>query len=491
MTFDLALPALAAFAVVLAWRAGVPRAAIGVLLVLGAVIAGLLLGPIAGLAGLAIWAAGALRFSLGRATNAGGAPGLAIGLGLAQAALVALLLPGLLLAGPYRNVPDAAEALRSATLYRVVHAIGAALPPAARNGALAFPTPVTATRETRTPPPRVIDWAKVSASDGTFIRTLPGELRAAERTPLAFEVEGRISEITVTIGDHFEAGDILARIDTHLLELALQEREAALIEATARLDEARQALERQKALFERGVVAETVLESATASLDAALSRQRVAQAGIDQAEDRLADATLHAPYAGSVAARLAEPAQTVRAGEPVLDIQSNGGSFEVAVTVPATIISKLRLGTEHKIRLLDGSNTTLTAKLTEIGARATGSSGFPVSLSLSDGTGQLRSGTSVEAALLLREATPRSDALSVPIQALLMGEGPARYVFVFDRATGMLDRRAVTLTRTEGQTALISKGLSRGEIVATRGVPFLSDGMAVTLRDTGITRYDD
>ena len=357
-------------------------------------------------------------------------------------------------------------------------------------------------------------WAEAVPWTGAAERVLTGTVRAAERAPLGFEVEGRVASVEVHIGERFERGDVLAALDTTTLEIALEERRSALIEAEARLTEARQEAERQRALFGRGVAAEAALETAEAALGSARSRAEVARAAIRAAEDRLEDATLRAPYDGTVAARLAEPAQLLAAGEPAFEVQSEGGGFEIDATVPETLVGRLELGSRHRARVLDGSRggegSLVTAELREVGSRAAAATGFPATLAVVDeevvlaaagGTGpepatgpHLRAGTSVELHLMLDGSIPGggsepSGAVAVPIEALTAVED-GHAVLVFDPEESVLRRRAVSLAGTEGRRALIVEGLAPGEVVATRGLPFLSDGQPVALQGVGIARYD-
>ncbi|KIT16898.1 efflux RND transporter periplasmic adaptor subunit [Jannaschia aquimarina] len=444
------------------------------------------------MAGLGLWVAamvvlGMIRrpASAGRGMRLSGAA-----LGLAQAGGAILLLPGLLLGGVYRDAPDAAQHLRGATVYGPIAGIAHSVALGSRSGALAYPAPLAGTAAPREAIVPMIDWAAAMPFGDDAIRALPGQVRALDRAPLAFEVDGRVSRVTVDIGERFEEGDVLAELDTHLLEIALQERRAALIEAEARLEESRQEFDRQSVLFARGVVSEALLETVQASLDAARSRHEIALRGIETAQDRLNDATLRAPYDGSVAARLVEPAQTVASGRPVLEIQSNGGGFEITATVPDTVVSRLRIGTEHDAVLLDGSEATFTATLRDIGARSISTAGFPVTLSVRDAEADLRTGMSLEIAFRLANAHGGTDLLAIPVEAIAADADQGHTVFRVDAEDDVLRRVPVVLAGTEGGLALVSDGLEPGDRVATRGIVFLEDGQRVRLRGTGVARYD-
>lgn len=407
-------------------------------------------------------------------------------LGVLQAAIVAVAAVGV----TQQRIGPVDDILVSRS-YPPIAALGNRLgtwPPASR---LSFPEPVQRTVEPEPAPhPRPVQWAKATVYSGTAERALTGSVRTAERARIGFEVSGRVSEVLVDIGDVFEHGQILARLDPHLLEIALEERQAALLEADARLVEAQQQYDRQRSLFDRNIVAGAALERADAALKSAQSRHQMALSGIKSAQDRLDDATMTAPYGGSIAARLIEPSQVTAAGEPAFEILSEGAGFEIVTAVPETLLSRLDIGSQHRAILLHGSNSSVQATVTEIGARANGATGFPVTLSVDSEAEMIRAGMTVEVILTLRGRVTDPGILEVPLNAVLAGDGDERAVFVYDFDSSTVRYRAIDIAGTEDEMALVSGGLAEGEVVITRGVVFLSDGDAVGLLNVGVARYD-
>jgi membrane fusion protein, multidrug efflux system len=86
----------------------------------------------------------------------------------------------------------------------------------------------------------------------TVTRRFTGQIEAAARTDLGFELGGRITEVLVEEGDVVASGTVLARLDTSALipERAALEAELAALAADAEL--ARLTLARNDALTERG-----------------------------------------------------------------------------------------------------------------------------------------------------------------------------------------------------------------------------------------------
>lgn len=402
------------------------------------------------------------------------------------------------------RMPDGAEVLRSASAYPHIAGAGERLiaietdllpAPAVM---LTYPAPIEAEAEAEIantdPAARPIDWAEVAAFENRVTRFLTGHTVAADRAPISFEASGTVLRVHVELGESFAAGDILAELDPTPLQIAVDERRAGLIEADALAREANLTLDRQRQLAENGTIAQAALDRAEASAEAAQSRLAMTLAGIRSAEDRLADTLLYAPFDGIVADRMIEPAQSIQAGVPAFEIQDVNAGYQIEIVVPETLIGRIEAGAEHRAILLDGNDSPVIARVHEIGSRANATTGFPVTLDVLAATDPVRAGMTVEVQLSLPFSDlgeQRIGLAAVPYTAILPGDGERHVSFVYDPETGTLERRDITVAGREGTTTLISEGLVPGEIVATRGLPFLLDGQAVALRGVGIARYDD
>lgn len=344
-------------------------------------------------------------------------------------------------------------------------------------------------------PPRPVAWTEVQALETAATRTLSGVLQSAQRAPLSFEVPGRISAIAVEIGDSFKAGDVLARLDPRNYRLALEERRSQLEEAQANLEEAERQFERQEELFERGWVSRSVYDTALARLETAASRVETAQTRLAIAKEDLADTDLRAPYAGSVAARLAEPSQQVTAGQTVFEIRGAAGGLEVSLSAPETLVDRLRRDAAHQVDVPARPDLDLRARIAEIGSEATTRNAFPVTLMLSNAPEDLRTGMTAEVTFQLDELPGAdvdftADAVAIPVTAFLSGEGDRNYAFLYDRDTETLRRTEIEIVDLTGDRAIVRSGLAAGDIIATKGLSFLMDGQEVTLLGLGVARYN-
>ena len=174
-------------------------------------------------------------------------------------------------------------------------------------------------------------------------RRFTGQVEAAARTDLGFELGGRVTEVLVEEGDVVPAGAVLARLDTSALipERAALEAELAAVAADAEL--ARLTLARNDALTERGfrsVAAQDEARLALARAEASMAALRARIAGVDV---RLEKSVLTAPFRARIGARLADPGQTVSAGQAAM-VLFDAAPAQARVGLPPQLADDLSVG---------------------------------------------------------------------------------------------------------------------------------------------------
>lgn len=187
-----------------------------------------------------------------------------------------------------------------------------------------------------------------------------GTLAAQDEATLSIKVPGRVNTITVDLGSVVRRGQVIAQVEPGDYRLRVQQAEAALQQARARLglqpqgdddrfnpeetgtvrqaravlEEARQNRQRVASLVESGVVARAEYESADASFKVAQGKYqdaveeiRTRQALLAQrrtelslARQALADTTVIAPFDGLVQERHVSVGEFLGAAAPVVTI---------------------------------------------------------------------------------------------------------------------------------------------------------------------------
>ena len=193
-------------------------------------------------------------------------------------------------------------------------------------------------------------------------RRFTGQIEAAARTDLGFELGGRVTEVLVEEGDVVAAGAVLARLDTSALipERAALEAELAAVAADAEL--ARLTLARNDALTERGfrsVAAQDEARLALARAEASMAALRARIAGVDV---RLEKSVLTAPFTARIGARLADPGQTVGVGQTVM-VLFDAAPAQARVGLPPDLADDLSVGQAVTV---DMGGTVLAATIRQI-----------------------------------------------------------------------------------------------------------------------------
>ena len=151
-------------------------------------------------------------------------------------------------------------------------------------------------------------------------RRFTGQIEAAQETRVSFEQGGTIATILVEEGERVMAGDLIATLDTRLLN-ADRARLAATRRALEAQEElARRTTDRQSALQERGFASSQALD--TASLGLAELEARIAEvdASLVALEIQLEKAQIRAPFDGEISERALDEGSIAGAGQAVVTL---------------------------------------------------------------------------------------------------------------------------------------------------------------------------
>jgi len=218
-------------------------------------------------------------------------------------------------------------------------------------------------------------WQSQSATLPEGIVSGNGRIEAVQ-VHIATKYPGRVETILAQEGDMVERGTVLAEMDADELEATLAESRArfaqaeelaaeaaaAIVERQSALTLAEQELARVLPLAARGSLsqrqaeqAQSVRDSAHASLEVALAHERTAERAIDaaraavkRAETQLAECVLKASVGGRVLYRLAEPGEMLSAGGRVLTLLDLDDIY-MEIFVPGRDATRLAIGSEARI----------------------------------------------------------------------------------------------------------------------------------------------
>ncbi len=339
---------------------------------------------------------------------------------------------------------------------------------------------------------RPIKWTEVKLSSLEQIRVLSGIVAPVEATKLSFEVNGKIQEINVNLGDEVSEGQQLAHLNKRSFNLELQSAQAKYQQSKASLADAKNTYLRYQTLLKQGVVSQSSFDNAKASFDANKSAVDVAQAQLDIASKNMQDSMLLAPYDGIITRRLFEPSQQITSGQSVFEIEGKHG-LEIQVLVPETLIQELTQDAILPIKFPVLPKIEMLGRITEIGTRAESANAFPVTVVLQGDNPLLRAGMTAEVEFIFEgegRTGHKGPSIKVPLTSISAGLENKAFVFVFNTEEKIVQRREIKTENILNNQVYISSGLQPGDIIATAGVAFLRDGQQVSLLDSQTKRFN-
>lgn len=200
-------------------------------------------------------------------------------------------------------------------------------------------------------PPTAVAVARIEMRPAhEVVRRFSGQFEARQETPLGFEQAGTVLEVAVREGERVEAGAVLARLDTRLLEAERSRLEASRRGMAAQVELARRIDERQAELRRSGHVPTQRTDDSSltlARLEAGLAETEAAIAAV---QVRLSKARIAAPYAGVVGRRAMDAGAVATPGATAVTLLEEGPVLFRAGLDPA-LARRLEPGAATEIEL--------------------------------------------------------------------------------------------------------------------------------------------
>jgi len=189
-----------------------------------------------------------------------------------------------------------------------------------------------------------------------------GKIQPEIEVKLSSEVSGEVIELPIVEGQQVQKGDLLVRVNPDIYEsslsrsqASLQNVKAGLNQAEASLKEAKANYDRNKQLFDKGIISKanwdqvvSAYEIAQASKQSAYYSVQSSAATVNEARDNLNRTNIYAPMSGTIS-RL-----SIELGERVVGTQQMAGTeimrvvnlsnMEVEVDVNENDIVKVNIG---------------------------------------------------------------------------------------------------------------------------------------------------
>jgi HlyD family secretion protein len=251
-----------------------------------------------------------------------------------------------------------------------------------------------------------------------------GVLQPIKVVEIKSKASGEILEMPVEMGDYVNAGDLIAQIDTAIIDQELKQTEADYESAKVRLEIADNQYRRARELHAQDLISDNDLESSQqnfANADAQLLRS---EASLDLAKERLADATVRAPSSGVIINKTVEEGQIIASstnnvsGGTTLVMMADLSQLEIRTLVDEIDIGQVKPGMEVESTVEAFADEEFGGQVIKIEPQAVVQQSvttFPVLSRIDNSDGKLLPGMNADVAIIIHR---KPGVLAIPNEAV-------------------------------------------------------------------------
>jgi membrane fusion protein, multidrug efflux system len=302
-----------------------------------------------------------------------------------------------------------------------------------------------------------------------------GSLENVMDPKISAEVAGRVTRVLGFTGKKVKRDELLAEIDARDFEIQSRGDAAETKRLQALLANQERVVERQQKLVEQGFISQNALDEALAQRAVLREQISAARARADSTGRSLGKTKVTAPIDGEIETQVIAPGDYVKVGDPLFTLVGMQ-RMRAHLLFPESAANRIRPGLKVRLESPAAPGRAVETKIDEIKPTVNaGNRALDAIVRFDSDDGAFRGGGSVNARVVVEV---KKDALMVPEHAVVLR--PAGKV-VYLVANGRATQRAVETGLKQDGLQEIVKGLQPGEVIATDGAGFLSDGAAVTL----------
>ncbi|WP_434340239.1 efflux RND transporter periplasmic adaptor subunit [Motilimonas cestriensis] len=324
---------------------------------------------------------------------------------------------------------------------------------------------------------------KLKQQDSFIIeRQFVGSVFAQQNANIGFELPGKIANLLSNTGEKVNKGDVLATLDTELLQIERNELFAQLAQTEADTVLVKANLARLYSLQKKGYTSEQSVDELKAKQASLRANKARINASLAANQTRIDKSTLHAPFAAQIGQRLVAQGQVVSAGGPVFELLQLSEQ-EIKIGLPVRLLSKLDKSLNQQV------NATIAGQTIPISLITKGASVEPATRTV-----QLRflippKYTFIPGQLAYLNLKEQQDQTGcwLPLSALTDGLRGTWNVFALVEGknnTFTIERRDVRIAHANQGSAYVYGAVKDGERIITSGLHKLVPGQQVTTQDS-------
>jgi len=251
-----------------------------------------------------------------------------------------------------------------------------------------------------------------------------GTIEPVTTVELKSKASGEILDITAETGDEVSQGALLVKIDPRTARNRLNQTQADLTAARARLSIASAQQERAETLLQQGILSKPDYEKAALELATAQAQVVSGQVSVENARIALNDTEIRAPIAGTIIEKRVETGQVI--SSPTQDV--GGGTLllkmadlsqvQVRVLVDETDIGKIAAGLPASVTVSAYPNQPFSGSVLKVEPQAVVEQNvtmFGVLVSIENRERLLKPGMNSEVTITVAR---KDDILTLPVPAL-------------------------------------------------------------------------
>nr|WP_315261415.1 efflux RND transporter periplasmic adaptor subunit [uncultured Duganella sp.] len=322
------------------------------------------------------------------------------------------------------------------------------------------------------------DIAAVDARSLAVSLPLSGSLAPLSSATIKSKVSGVVEATTLQEGMAVHAGQVLARIDQADLRARLQQQQAQLDEAQAKLAMATKNETNSQALLSQKYISQNAYDSTQNTVDLARANVKSASAMVELARIALNDGVIKAPIDGVVSKRHVQAGEKLALDMPVYSIV-NLSELILEAQVPASEIPRVKVGQDVKFRVDGFAQRDFHGQVARINpSTEAGSRAMLVYISVKNDDSALRAGMFAKGTIV----TDRSAvAPVVPLAAIRTDKEGKQIVYKVEQGKLVAQPVKVGLRNEEEGYAEVNEGLAQGAHVIVSRLDSLKPGASVKL----------
>jgi membrane fusion protein (multidrug efflux system) len=308
-----------------------------------------------------------------------------------------------------------------------------------------------------------------------------GDVQAIEQANIYSRVAGNIEKIYVNIGDYVRQGKLLASIDRSIYLQTLRQTDGLYKQAKATVENNRAIYERNKELYDKGLISKSDLDNARTTLSVSEAQVETALANFKNSQTTLSYCSITAPFSGYVTKRVLDRGSYVTVG----------GTTQSSVIFSISDITRIKVMVnvlEQDIPILDQVETATVTTGTYPGEEFSasvkkmsqqvdiGTRTMPVEIDIVNKDGKLKPGMFVNIELVIKKS---DNALILPAQCVLKDEKGSFVYLVGSDSTAQ--SKYLQIGIQQDNNIEILSGLTDDDKVIFSGQGLLKNGMKVKI----------